>query len=116
MNPVIVIPVLALIIAAIGITSSMSIQIQNESMDTIINVSESQNQRVREDVRFTMDADDNFTIENKWSGDTKIMEIRILDENGRVIKSWATDQDISPGISKQIILNDEIKEYLKSDP
>jgi hypothetical protein len=32
------------------------------------------------------------------------------------MKSWATDQDISPGISKQIILNDEIKEYLKSDP
>ena len=116
MNPVIAIPVLALIITAIGITSVMSIQLQNESTDTLINVSESQNQRVREDIKFTMDANDNFTIENKWSDDTKIMEIRILDENGKVIKSWVTDQNISPGISTQIILNDEIKEYLKSTP
>lgn len=116
MNPIVAIPILALIITAIIVTSVMSVQLQNDAIDTSIDISESQNRRIREDILFTLDSDNNFIIENMWSDNTKVMEIRVIDEDGKMTKSWAIDQDVNPGASKQLSRNDELKAYLQSTP
>lgn len=114
MNPIVAIPVIALIIASLGVTIVSLIQQQNNSADTSMQISELQNNRVRENVEFSLDANNNIVIQNKWSDATKILQIRILDDDGKIIKSWATNQDIAVGKTDQLTLNDEVLQYLDS--
>ena len=112
MNPLIVIPIIALIIASLGITVVTIANQQSISAETAMQISDTQNERIREDLEFALDADGNILVENKWSDDTKILEVRVLDDNGKVIKSWIADQYITVGKTSKLALNDNVLSYL----
>ena len=112
MNPIIAIPIIALIITSLGITVVTITNQQSMSAETTMQISNAQNERIREDLEFTLDVDGNIMVENKWSDDTKILEVRVLDDDGKVIKSWIADQHITVGKTSKLALNDSILSYL----
>ncbi len=99
--------IVIVVLAVAGVAVMFAIMQENADVaDNVVDVADHGNKRVKEEIVMTSDNATDLQLHSKGGLDVAILEYRVVDDDGTILKTCRAAQDIGASSTEAVALND----------